>query len=981
MAPSASDKERSVSRSRRISSFFIPGSSNGQTSSALQKPSIPDNKPPSRPGSRGRPLGKLTKEDRRNSALLAPAPTIPPASLITSHSTPDLFNNGMHSPLPLPSPNFPRDGASSNAPSGASTPNYSKNHFSPRNSTEEVPELSMPIRQKTDTLERDKMKKRRTWLPGQKQQSQSSNDLRAKPQAWVAGHSNRVISYDLNPLTNAERTSELWDDGANTFVYLFPKQTQKGPSFKIHSSIISSSSMLTQLAYGNVYSKRNVSGQSSYQRQNTAPQLSLSHAPGSGTPPLNDNASSGSSRGTRATDDSFDDAPSRIDLYVPILSGSGALSSAAMPDTKVTQEDTDALVAVRNMFAFLVGQSLVATERLSSMFAILLKIAESLKTYGFTNLDGSTFGEVANSSFDNYIDELGLADCRSSREKTIEAIVLGERMRSVMLYNEAFVHAIGKYSDVQEVSKLPGPDTKFNLISLTTRNRMERASIDLQTREKSINTRLMNFDFHAVFSGIMNSKTSDERKSIRFGAWKDAFNATRKHVMSFYKQVYGSWPPKASSKKNDLETSGLNRLVLKALYRDFGAFYDLYVDRHSMTSRAKDIAFTIDESHEDEEGEPVARVLRRVFDEYDRSLPPVQPPVPYDVPLLPSLVARVPSTDSKGGKPKLKKLSEKETDRVLDSSCNEDTLSRVRSSPFLNSMRTFERRQARGCNLIELTNHRAGTWIFIYVVLQALPLLVVDSPGVRFHHGVEYFLCEPPRGGVPWAIVDPDSGRGRRTRNWYGISGGQGVISLPSDLIEHGMDGIYRRSHCWKKAAEWSGDAPPTHAATMPNSHSRPPTSRRTSEQFQSSIMGQGVSDEPQSVAGSNEQEALDQQQDRLFPPSVPGSRPGSRPGSSAGLARRKRSDSAMRLGLEALPLPPGIEPGLGPSEASRLRSESGPMYPVFPQYQRDSSRSRSRPPSSSYHAQQAHGRQVSSGQTFDDIFATMDNGKKGKKK
>jgi len=108
----------------------------------------------------------------------------------------------------------------------------------------------------------------------------------------------------------------------------------------------------------------------------------------------------------------------------------------------------------------------VATEKHSSIFDIFMKISDILQHYDFSNVDGSTYGEVAAMSFDNYINELHMADMKSSREKTIEAIVLGERMRSVMLYTEAFVHGwvsmrISRDSGTRS-SSLSAPSPKSN---------------------------------------------------------------------------------------------------------------------------------------------------------------------------------------------------------------------------------------------------------------------------------------------------------------------------------------------------------------------------------------------------------------------------------------------------------------------------------------------------------------------------------------
>jgi len=85
------------------------------------------------------------------------------------------------------------------------------------------------------------------------------------------------------------------------------------------------------------------------------------------------------------------------------------------------------------------------------------------------------------------------------------------------------------------------------------------------------------------------------------------------------------------------------------------------------------------------------------------------------------------------------------------------------------------------------------------VVLQSLPLLVVDAPGVRFSEGVEYFLCSPPRGGLPWMEQ-------YEKKAWFGVAGGAGMVELPKDIVEYGVVATYQRSHCWVMAEQWGPD-------------------------------------------------------------------------------------------------------------------------------------------------------------------------------
>ncbi|KAK4947501.1 hypothetical protein LTR66_014185, partial [Elasticomyces elasticus] len=733
---------------------------------------------------------------------------------------------------------------------------------------------------------KEEKRKRMAWLPGR---SKTREKEERGPPAWIVGHDEKVAYEHTADLLGAERIPELWDENGNTFVYLAPRTSGKGPSFRIHTSVFASSAVLMKLAFGDANGIRpaTAGAQRQVSLEASMPNLSLN---GPQTPPLtprrnfsgllSGRVSSTSSHESRSMMDSFEELPRDLHLYLPIAlaTGSSAPASqgaAVQPGT----ENLETLVAVRNLFAFLVGQSLVATEKWSSMFAIFIGISELLRLFEFSNIDGSTYGEVASSSFDDYVEELGLADVRTSREKTVEGIVLGERMRSVLLYNEAFTHCVGKHDEVIKLNS-----AKFRLISPLTVNRLSRAALDLEKRVEGIRSRLEDFDFPSIFAGIMNSKTADERKSVRFAEWKDSFMTMRRFVIALYKHKYGSWPPKASSKKNDLETSGLNRLVLRDLYHDFSSLYDLLVDRQRFTSRTADGVLHDDET---EAADPTARALWHVMSEYDRSSPPVKPPVPFDLPQIPSLATIRPGFGTgdakKDAKARSKKLKDDDVANLLRSSCNHDVV----LSPFIEAFRDMERRSSRGSTIDQIVDARMGQWIFMYAVLQALPMLVVDAPALQHTKGVEYFLCEPPRSGVPWAKEDVGVKKG-----WYEVRGGGAVVSLPSDLVVHGVEGIYRRSHCWQMAEKWSAGHP---EFTLPvdNEYQREPALQQH-ESMQYIDAGQHA--QPGAPAPT-----------QLAPPITlngSGLQPGSRQRSPAP-SRRGNRESVMLLGLEALPLPP----------------------------------------------------------------------------
>lgn len=606
-------------------------------------------------------------------------------------------------------------------------------------------------------------------------------------------------------------------------------------------------------------------------------QMALSPIAQSPMEPRNGSSRAPSSQGSREMSDSFFELP-KMDIHLCLPQPLHA--DLSDPTRQLSSQDIETLVAVRNVFAFLTGKPLVATARFPTVFSIFLRVADIMQRYDFSNLDGSTLGEEAETNFKRFIEDFQLADVRASREKTIEAVVLGERMRSWELYNEGFVHLVGKYD---EVLALKSP--KLHLIADITSKRMERATLDLSARMNTVRTRLETFDFPSLFAGIANSTTSTESKLVRFKAWRKSFDSMRQHVISLYKQRYGAWPPRARSKKNDFEESGLNRILLREVYQDFTELYDILVDRTALTTRSVEVpSHNTLESSDPEE--PTPRALRRVMSEYDRSVPPVQPPIPFDTPRLPSLATIRPDLTNLDAKKRRKEsMKRREYNQINQALMQSYNRTSIKATPFVQAFMSFERSSPRERSIDEMCDLRNGQWIFIYAVLQSLPLVIIDAPGVRWTKGVEYFLCEVPKGAAPWIQEGHNHGK-----SWYSIAGGGGVISLPADIVEHGVEGIYRRSHCWEVAQKWAGDAPDGAFAASPIQQANAP--------YEYGDLGELGDLEPP-------------------PPLLPGSGPPSR--SSSPGARSNRG--SIHSGLEALPLPAGVVPA-----QARPQSQHDPL-------------------------------------------------------
>lgn len=587
------------------------------------------------------------------------------------------------------------------------------------------------------------------------------------------------------------KVTELWDDGADVNIYLFP--TGNKPSFKIPSRVLEASPMLMNIAFSqSPTSPTSLASPTSFAMP-TSPTLV------SPEPTIPENAAV----------DATDEAMKRLDFNFDLpqrrpsadlsayLSTNGFAQGDLLPKpNQATREghlyfpitrlsnlqdagsDTDRLLAARNLIAFLLHKPLIASMRFPNEISVFQSLATHLTDVDFYDERKGDFGYAAAGSFAFYNEIYNLQDVRGSFQKMLQGVILGEAMRSRELYREGFTHCVGAYGD-KGIRAHP----LFGMVSETTKSKIEREGLDLQNRQLSIKTRLQDFDFPHIFNGTAASKVTAESKTVRFTAWRSHFVAFRSFVLSYYKDLHGAWPPK-SGKRSGFFIGGLNRLVLKILYDDLASLYDILVDREALTTRSLDVE---DVQGEDDmtQGQLELLALRKIMSEHDRSSIPVTPPIPFDLPKLPT------PTTLDAGHPKrspkdqvtaeTRRLRPFEKLLVLAKAHN---VSVGMQTPFLRKYAEFEDEQASGSSIRDLRDQRFGYWIFLYAVLQSLPPLVMDAEGIRFTGAVEYFLCKPPLGSLPWQD-------GRVMRDY------------PADAAENTVEAIYTSSHCWVAGAAW----------------------------------------------------------------------------------------------------------------------------------------------------------------------------------
>lgn len=489
-------------------------------------------------------------------------------------------------------------------------------------------------------------------------------------------------------------------------------------------------------------------------------------------------------------------------------------------NSNASDDSLQHLVDARNLFAFLSYTFLVSTLHRETPFQIMEKIYKQLQgpispqlhpeDHSPMDMNVSRRISTAESHFLYFVDELKIDDIRNDDDAIVEALIMGERWKCQRLYREGFVHACGRWDDIKD-----HPGCAY--VSQVTKSRLDRASIDLhQIRLQNVTTRLTSFDYPSVWVG--------DGRYPEFKPWKAGFDAMRKFTLSYYKNVYGSWPPKAGKHGKGggfTETGGLNRMVLRRVYEDFCAIYDLLVDREWI--HGDRIRFEANYSSEGEEGmeqrskeEHARTTMRKIMSDFDQSYVPVQPGIPFDQPRLPYIPPTPPTTadglkkkKKKSSKPRSqKKLKSDELAAVLVSSYNSDALNPQYPNQFVAAYQKLEHDFGSGRNLDDIVEARRGRWVFMYCVLQSLPMTVVDAVGCQYSDGVEYFLCENVKGSLPWERSQ--SAKASRLSGIWGVTGqspygnlGVAGVSTSNIAGEDEIDYTYRRSHCWDIAEDW----------------------------------------------------------------------------------------------------------------------------------------------------------------------------------
>ncbi|KAF3128757.1 hypothetical protein TWF569_004725 [Orbilia oligospora] len=422
----------------------------------------------------------------------------------------------------------------------------------------------------------------------------------------------------------------------------------------------------------------------------------------------------------------------------------------------------------RNFFAVLFNRSLVGT----SFGQTLLDLAERMELYmppGHDNI-GDLVRYLTRKEFD---------DVRNMPDLAAGTLMFAEKYRLADLYRESFVHCVGMTNRLELLSD-------YQQISPITRTLIDRASLHTQVRAENCDNLLVHGQF--AFPDMW------PHMSAGYPPARHAFDRFQKFLAKHYQGRFGSWPPGGEK---------FGRLLYQQLQRDFNALYDFLVDRDvvwepvpppsssastSSSGRNTGSQRLINPYKPDFRADDASLQFTDIIISFDRNRKEKYPHIPHPYPLVPDVKTTTAIRTNKQsnffGKRNANtdKTIEKENALALIQATNLDALYTSPNNSLVAAYQLMEKSD----RTIEIDPHdaRKGRWLLIYAVLQTLATITVDAPGLKFTENVDYFLCAPIKGSLPWDQQTQSSSRGGEEEDY-----------------------CQYRAHCWTVPYQWNSQA------------------------------------------------------------------------------------------------------------------------------------------------------------------------------
>ena len=367
-------------------------------------------------------------------------------------------------------------------------------------------------------------------------------------------------------------------------------------------------------------------------------------------------------------------------------------------------------------------------------------------------------------------------------------------------WREAFVHCCGMYMRLADTPE-------FECISEVSRKLLETAHLELLSRMRTAEKRLLTFKFDDVWLPLTLSGTSANSATNNIGKTdgsgnsgasphgqqqqqqaRAAYDAFRRFLRQYYEKAYKSW--RVCVAQENRHDSWLTRRLARELQDDFGALYDFLVDRDAVWGPGGDIAKSTTTvqgvrryqtivtaatpGDEKTANDPVAQMVRLIRHlDYRNNYTPLL----YPFPLLPESIAVEGADGQDAPRRGLQVFSMNKSARAREkrvtatyaesNNAHHYSISTASSSPSPSSVQKGNAGANPMANpLIEaFRKHekseqprnldpraaRVGRWIMLYSVLQVLAGISVDTPHL-FFNDVPYFLNPRLTNTPPWAM-------------------------------------------------------------------------------------------------------------------------------------------------------------------------------------------------------------------------------------
>ena len=376
------------------------------------------------------------------------------------------------------------------------------------------------------------------------------------------------------------------------------------------------------------------------------------------------------------------------------------------------------LVATRNLFAYLFGRPTVCLEApLGRSF--LGDFMDRMDLYVISanrDIKSRPSREHMLRKIEAWVREKELDDVRKAPHRIIDVLVVSERFQWPEVYTEAFTHGAGRYNFLKTL-----PD--IHMLSPLTRQLLERASFDINSRVRNTEAALSAFKFPGI---LELSRPKRHQRSVRSSdstfetppAWRRAYLSFRKWTMAYYTDVFRvkSWPP-----------ARFTRGMILQLHNDFQALYELLVDDAP------------------DRNDPYRRALERVLADFDAAVEPIP------LPRLPQLPAETSPQHNR------RQSRDAISVTLLDSY---NLGAGGGSNRFVEAFKEFERAYGTERTVTKSVEAREGRWCLVFAVQATLRSVFDGTEGLKYRWGVEYWLCADLKGVPAWALQRSSGGAG-----------------------------------------------------------------------------------------------------------------------------------------------------------------------------------------------------------------------------